>query len=173
MPFINGSTHEPYIKEEDDSDASDEEVYNRRFAKQRQEEERQFVEAERKWVNRERSKSGGGLIGRRPGNDPRTTTPRDEHRTSWRAKRPGGRRQGGEHQEAPILPRSFQLGPQSHAGSGWPRRQARWRLDRRAEEDDERRRQYEMDQARGAADSFLDRELSRPDNHASAAPRAL
>lgn len=61
VSFVNGgaiSGTQVYIDHEDeDTDASDEELERRRQAKRKEEEEKQFLDQERRWLNRERSRT--------------------------------------------------------------------------------------------------------------------
>jgi hypothetical protein len=59
---VNGTTQQPLLyvtaEEEDESDASDEELERRRREKKEAEQEKHYLDMERKWLNRERSKTG-------------------------------------------------------------------------------------------------------------------
>ncbi|KAL9057234.1 MAG: hypothetical protein Q9162_002438 [Coniocarpon cinnabarinum] len=60
VTFVNGATMNGvsnFTKEEEESDASDEELERRRQAKQNSELEKQFLDAERKLMNKERSRT--------------------------------------------------------------------------------------------------------------------
>ncbi|KAJ5787096.1 hypothetical protein N7457_002086 [Penicillium paradoxum] len=59
VSFVNGgSLNGAYVKSEDeDSDASDDEIERRRKARHEAEEEKQFSDQERRWLNRERSRT--------------------------------------------------------------------------------------------------------------------
>lgn len=61
VSFVNGGSmngSQVYIdREYEDSDASDEEIERRRRAKQESEQEKQFLDQERRWLNRERSRT--------------------------------------------------------------------------------------------------------------------
>ncbi len=56
VAFVNGGMNGDHGDDED-TDASDEEVHRRELAEQAAEEEKQYLEAERKWVNRERQRA--------------------------------------------------------------------------------------------------------------------
>jgi hypothetical protein len=61
VSFVNGGAingSQVYIdREDEDSDASDEELERRRQAKRNAEQEKQFLDQERRWLNRERSRT--------------------------------------------------------------------------------------------------------------------
>ncbi|RPB09068.1 hypothetical protein P167DRAFT_527876 [Morchella conica CCBAS932] len=59
VAFVNGNHPNGYLysKEEEDSDASDEELERRRKAKKAADAEKNFLDHERRWLNRERSRT--------------------------------------------------------------------------------------------------------------------
>ena len=60
MSFVNGGTTNgglAYNRDDDDDPASDEELERRRIAKQNAETEKQYLDAERRWLNREKSRT--------------------------------------------------------------------------------------------------------------------
>ncbi|KAJ5765066.1 hypothetical protein N7520_004625 [Penicillium odoratum] len=58
VSFVNGTNGQAYgSREDEDSDASDEELERRRQAKREADQEKQFLDQERRWLNRERSRT--------------------------------------------------------------------------------------------------------------------
>ncbi|KAG0130141.1 hypothetical protein HOY82DRAFT_504948 [Tuber indicum] len=58
VAFVNGGANGlSYSKEEEDSDASDEELEKRRKAKKKADQEKTFLDHERRWLNRERART--------------------------------------------------------------------------------------------------------------------
>lgn len=168
VEFVNGGTtngHAP-LPEEDDTDASDDELYNRVLEKKKAEDEKLYLEAERKWVNRERQRAAA----------------LERERERERAETEGFSRRREEQLEREKnwddereAARKNHLYYRDHAT--WIRRRAAERneeaardeMDRRAEEDERRRAEADMEQARGMADSFLERQAEEMTSRPSAA----
>ncbi|KAB5513089.1 hypothetical protein GE09DRAFT_1295325 [Coniochaeta sp. 2T2.1] len=171
IDFVNGGTTNGYSipREDEDTDASDEELNRRTLAKQKADEEKIYVEAERKWVNRERQRAAA--------------LEREKERDKSEADSFGRRREEQLEREKnwddeKEASRKTHLYYRDHAA--WIRKraierseeEARDEMDRRAEEDEQRRHDAEMEQARGMADSFLERQAREMDRRAPAAPAA-
>lgn len=173
IDFVNGGTTNGYsTREEDDTDASDEELNRRTIARQKADEEKIYLEAERKWVNRERQRAAA--------------LEREKERDKAEADSFGRRREEQLEREKnwddeKEASRKNHLYYRDHAG--WVRKramdrseeEARDEMDRRAEEDERRRHDVEMEQARGMADSFLERQAQEMDRRpaAPAAPQKV
>lgn len=173
IEFVNGGTTNGYsTKEEDDTDASDEELNRRTIAKQKADEDKVYLEAERKWVNRERQRAAA--------------LERENERDKAEEDSFGRRREEQLEREKnwddeKEASRKNHLYYRDHAA--WVRKraidraeeEARDEMDRRAEEDEQRRHQTEMEQARGMADSFLERQAQEMDRRptAPAAPQKV
>lgn len=157
VAFVNGGTVNGDMQGRDDdgSDASDDELYQREQSKQRAEEDKQYLEAERKWVNRERQRAAA----------------LDRERDRDRAEEEGVSRRQEEQFEREKnwddekeSTRKAHMYYRDHAA--WARKRAQERAeeeardeaDRRAEEDERRRQEVEMEQARDMADSFLSKQ---------------
>ncbi|KAK3940276.1 RNA-binding protein 25 [Diplogelasinospora grovesii] len=173
MEFVNGGTTNghSHFREEDDTDASDEELYERERSKQRAEDEKVYLEAERKWVNRERQRAAA----------------LDREREREKAETEGFARRKEEQLEREKswddereATRKGHLYYRDHAQ--WVRNRTREKqdeehkdeMDRRAEEEERRKQEAEMEQARGMADSFLERQAQEMERRPAetAAPAA-
>ncbi|AEO66563.1 uncharacterized protein THITE_2114714 [Thermothielavioides terrestris NRRL 8126] len=171
VDFVNGgSTNGHQFRDDDDTDADDEELYERELAKQRAEDEKLYLEAERKWVNRERQRAAA----------------LDRERERERAEKEGFARRREEQLERDKTwdddreaSRKGHLYYRDHGQ--WIRERTAFRaaeaardeMDRRAEEEELRRAEAEMEQARDMADSFLERQAEEMERRpAAAAPAA-
>ncbi|KAK0636546.1 hypothetical protein B0T17DRAFT_503985 [Bombardia bombarda] len=172
VDFVNGGTtngHSSHFREEDDTDASDDELYGRELAKQKAEEEKTYLEAERKWVNRERAR----------------TAALERETEREKAEKDGFARRRDEQLEKEKnwddereASRKNHLYYRDHAH--WVKKRtaerdeeaARDDADRRAEVDERRKAEAEMEQARGMADSFLERQAEEMERQPAAAPAA-
>lgn len=174
VEFVNGgstSGQAPQFRDDDDdTDADDEELYERELAKQRAEEEKIYLEAERKWVNRERQR----------------TAALERERERERAETEGFARRREEQLERDKswdddreASRKGHLYYRDHGQ--WIRERTAFRaaeasrdeVDRRAEEEEIRKTEAEMEHARDMADSFLERQAQEMERQpAAAAPAA-
>jgi hypothetical protein len=161
LDFVNGGTNGHLHREEEESEASDEELHRKELAKQKAEDDRLYSEAERKWLNRERQKMAA--LNREKERDRAQADGFDQRRAdqidfekNWDDERESTRKRLPYYSD--------------HAG--WVRRRTQEReeekvrdqADRAAEAEERRREAADMDRARGMADSFLDqhaRELER------------
>jgi hypothetical protein len=173
VEFVNGGvTNGHQFREEDDTDADDEELHERELAKQRAEDEKLYLEAERKWVNRERQR----------------TAALDRERERDKAETEGFARRREEQLERDKnwdddreASRKGHLYYRDHGQ--WIRERTAFRaaeaardeMDRRAEEDELRRAEAEIEHARDMADSFLERQAEEMERQpaAPAAPQKV
>jgi len=173
VEFVNGgTTNGQRIWDNDDTDADDDELYNRELAKQRAEDEKLYIEAERKWVNRERQRAAA----------------LDRERERERSETDGFARRREEQLERDKnwdddreASRKGHLYYRDHGQ--WIRERTAFRaaeaardeMDRRAEEDERRRAEAEMEQAKDMADSFLERQAEEMERQpaAPAAPQRV
>ncbi|KAL2200813.1 HAUS augmin-like complex subunit 6 N-terminus-domain-containing protein [Corynascus similis CBS 632.67] len=173
VEFVNGgTTNGQHIWDNDDTDADDDELYNRELAKQRAEDEKLYIEAERKWVNRERQRAAA----------------LDRERERERSETDGFSRRREEQLERDKnwdddreASRKGHLYYRDHGQ--WIRERTAFRaaeaardeMDRRAEEDERRRAEAEMEQAKDMADSFLERQAEEMERQpaAPAAPQRV
>ncbi|KAK4238554.1 HAUS augmin-like complex subunit 6 N-terminus-domain-containing protein [Achaetomium macrosporum] len=173
VEFVNGGVTNGYqFRDDDDTDADDEELYERELAKQRAEDEKLYLEAERKWVNRERQR----------------TAALEREREREKAETEGFARRREEQLERDKnwdddreASRKGHLYYRDHGQ--WIRERTAFRaaeaardeMDRRAEEDELRRAEAEMEHARDMADSFLERQAEEMERRpaAPAAPQKV
>lgn len=172
--FVNGTANgqAPQWPDDDDTDADDEELYERELAKQRAEEEKLYLEAERKWVNRERQR----------------TAALEREREREKAETEGYARRREEQLERDKswdddreAARKGHLYYRDHGQ--WIRERTAFRaaeaardeMDRHAEEEELRRAEAELEQARDMADSFLERQAQEMESKpaAPAAPQRV
>ncbi|KAK1768145.1 hypothetical protein QBC33DRAFT_536363 [Phialemonium atrogriseum] len=158
VEFVNGGSTNGYPntnQEEDDTDASDEELHRRDMSRQKADEDKLYLEAERKWVNRERQRAAA--LDREKGRE-KSETESFGRRKEEQLDR---ERNWDDDREATL---AHHLYYRDHAA--WARKRAadkadeisRDEVDKRAEEDERRKAEAEMEQARGMADSFLERQ---------------
>jgi hypothetical protein len=173
VEFVNGgTTNGQQFRDDDDTDADDEELYERELAKQRAEDEKVYLEAERKWVNRERQRAAA----------------LDREREREKSETDGFARRREEQLERDKnwdddreASRKAHLYYRDHGQ--WIRERTAFRaaeaardeMDRRAEEDERRRAEAEMEHARDMADSFLERQAEEMERQpaAPAAPQRV
>lgn len=164
MAFVNGSNGD--TREDEDTDASDEELHQRTLSKQKAEDEKLYLEAERKWVNRERQRAAA--LDR----EMERETAEDE--SLARRKEEQLEREKAWDDEKEIS-RKAHLYYRDRAA--WARTRARDRADeeardeadRRAEESERRREAADMEQARDMADSFLNQQAQEMEQKQAAA----
>lgn len=174
VDFVNGGITNGHsmFKEEDDTDASDDELYRREVSKQKEGEEKQYLEAERKWVNRERQKMAAWdrETEREKAETDSFERRRDEqleHEKSWDDEREASRRTHPYYRDHAAWLRKRQADRTEEA--------ARDEMDRRAEEEERRRAEADLEHARGMADSFLERQAEEMERRpeAPAAPQRV
>lgn len=167
MAFVNGSNGD--AREDEGTDTSDEELYQRTLAKQKAEDEKLYLEAERKWVNRERQRAAA--LDR----EMERETAEDESLTRRKEEQLEREKAWDDEKE---FSRKSHLYYRDRAA--WARTRARDRADeeardeadRRAEESERRREAADMEQARDMADSFLNQQAQEMEQkqEAAAAP---
>ena len=172
VDFVNGGTTNGQQFHDDDTDADDDELYGRELSKQRAEDDKVYLEAERKWVNRERQRAAA----------------LDREQEREKSETEGfGRRKDEQLERDKNWDDDREASRKGHLyyrdHGQWIRERTAFRaaeaardeMDRRAEEDEHRRAQAEMEHAKDMADSFLDRqaeEMERQPAAAAAAPAA-
>lgn len=158
ISFINGGTTNgklAYNRDDDDDPASDEELERRRVAKQNAETEKLYLDAERRWLNRERSRTAA--------------LERERERDDTDANQLAKAREK-TIQELKNFDDDVEVSRKSRDyyadRSLWMRNRAAFRareiaaddIDRQAEEQERVKEEAEREQARGMADSFLERQ---------------
>ncbi|KAI1825930.1 hypothetical protein F4861DRAFT_499484 [Xylaria intraflava] len=142
-------------KEDDDDPASDEELERRRIAKQKLEAEKAYLDAERRWLNREKSRTAA--LEREKGRD----ITDEENAASKREEAFRWLQNFDDDAEAARKKESYYKDR-----SAWMRDRAAFRgreiaadeADRQAEEQERIKEEAERELARGMADSFLERQ---------------
>ncbi|KAI1209589.1 uncharacterized protein F4807DRAFT_427264 [Annulohypoxylon truncatum] len=158
ISFVNGGTTNgslAYNREDENDSASDDELERRRVAKQNAETEKLYLDAERRWLNREKSRTAA--------------LEREKERDESDAKDFAKNRDK-------ILQRLKHFDDDAEASrktedyykdrSAWIRNRTAFRAreiaaddaDRQAEEQERIKEEAEREQARGMADSFLERQ---------------
>ena len=154
VSFVNG-TNDWMNHEDEDSDASDEELEQRRIAKKQAEQEKQYLDQERRWLNRERSRTAA--IEREQARDKEEDSRREVEKEALAKKY----REWDDTLEAR---RGVELYYADR--SLWLRNRAVFRAreiaiddaDRAAEDRERAREDHQQYQARGMADDFLNRQ---------------
>ncbi|KAI1740806.1 hypothetical protein F4680DRAFT_417857 [Xylaria scruposa] len=156
--FVNGGITNgavTYNREDDDDPASDEELERRRIAKQKSEAEKAYLDAERRWLNREKSRTAA--LEREKGRD----VTDEENAAAKREEAFRWLQNFDDDAEAARKKEEYYKDR-----SAWMRERAAKRgrevaadeADRQAEEQDRVKEEAEREHARGMADSFLERQ---------------
>ncbi len=153
---VNGAAAAGWINREDeDSDASDEELEKRKKERKEAELEKLYLDQERRWLNRERSRTAA--VEREKARDKEVAAQQEQEREAMakRLRDWNDDLEAGRKTEEYYLDRSM-----------WIRNRAIFRSreaelderDREAEEREKTRDMEKREQARGMADSFLERQ---------------
>ena len=164
---INGASAGWINRDDEDSDASDEELERRRKEKKDAELEKLYLDQERRWLNRERSRTAA--VEREKARDKDEAAQREAEKKAV-AKR---LRDWNDDIEASRKVEEYYLDR-----SLWIRNRTAFRnreanlddIDRSAEDREKAREQQQQDQARGMADDFLARQAIEMESK-SLAPR--
>ncbi|KAI0484834.1 hypothetical protein GGR56DRAFT_615732 [Xylariaceae sp. FL0804] len=170
VSFVNGGTTNgglTYNRDDDGDPASDEELEKRRQAKKDAEDEKHYLDAERRWLNREKSRAAA--------------LEREKDRDNTDAKSAAAKRDD-------MLHRLKHFDDDAEASrkkeeyykdrSAWIRNRAAFRAreiaaddtDRQAEERERVKIEDEREQARGMADSFLERQAQEMEQRPTSRP---
>ncbi|MCJ1341344.1 hypothetical protein MMC09_006640 [Bachmanniomyces sp. S44760] len=165
---INGASGGGWInKEDEDSDASDEEIERRRNEKKEAELEKMYLDQERRWLNREKSRTAA--VEREKLRDKREQGERDVEKEAVASRL----REWNDDVEASRRVEEYYLDR-----SLWIRNRAAFRsreanlddLDRAAEEREKARTTAQREAARGMADDFLNRQAMELDTKSASQP---
>ena len=171
VSFVNSNGDAPRYqtsREEEDTDASDEELERRRQARKAAEQDKAFLDHERRWLNRERSRAAALERERkRDAEDEGGVALRRERALKTLAEWDDDAEQARKADEY------------YRDRSGWARSRAAFRererdaddADRAAEDRERRREADRREQARGMADSFLERQAEELGARAAARER--
>jgi hypothetical protein len=162
VKFVNGSgingnaSGEVWINREDEDDsASDEELERRRISKKEAELEKQYLDQERRWLNRERSRTAAVNREKEREDEDEAKEKKERDRMAARLRDWDDDLEASRKTEEYYADRSM-----------WTRNRALFKSkesaaderDRIAEQKEQRRESVAKEQARGMADSFLDRQ---------------
>ncbi|KAF3768135.1 hypothetical protein M406DRAFT_80617 [Cryphonectria parasitica EP155] len=167
VAFVNGVNGD--MRDGEDTDASDEELHQRELSRQKAEDDKLYLEAERKWVNRERQRAAAL--------ERETDREKAEDDGLARRKEEQFEREKNWDDEKEASRKSH---PYYRDRAGWARKRAQDRgeeegrdeADRRAEESQRRREAAEMEQARDMADSFLNQQAQEMEQRQAATAAA-
>lgn len=167
VSFVNGEFG--INRAEEDSDASDDGLNRRHQKAQATEEEKAYMDAERKWANRERSRQSA--LDREQDREKqeaefeqRKKDEQLEREKSWDDEREASRKSHPFYRDHGtwVRKRGVDRGDEESKDDA----------DRRAEHDENRREQAQMEKARGMADSFLDQQAEEMDRREAATAAA-
>ncbi|MCJ1313114.1 hypothetical protein MMC25_006791 [Agyrium rufum] len=165
---LNGAGGGWINREDEDSEASDEELEKRRTQKRDDELEKQFLDQERRWLNRERSRTAAVEREKMRDKDEAARLAVEKEAVAKRLREWNDEIEASRKSEEYYLDRSL-----------WLRNRTAFRareanlddMDRANEERDKAREQELQDQARGMADDFLARQAAELDSKSLATPR--
>lgn len=175
ISFVNGGVSNADLsihREDEESEADDEELYQRQLNRKKADDDKRYQDAEHKWFNRERARQAALERERdreiqEEESAERRKAEHLERDKAWDDEREASRKSHPYYRDHASWSRKRQGDRAEEA--------ARDEHDRKAEEDERRREAAEMEQARGMADSFLDRqaqEMEQRQQTAAAAPAA-
>ncbi|KAI0379194.1 hypothetical protein F5Y04DRAFT_259960 [Hypomontagnella monticulosa] len=158
VSFVNGGTTNgglAYNRDDDDDSASDEELERRRVAKQNAETEKLYLDAERRWLNREKSRTAALEREKERDESDAKDFAKNRDKMLQRLKHFDDDAEASRKTEEYYKDRS-----------AWIRNRTAFRAreiaadetDRQAEEQERLKEEAEREQARGMADSFLERQ---------------
>ena len=171
VKFINGSgingaaSGDVWInREEEDDSASDDELERRRNAKKEQEQEKLYLDHERRWLNRERSRTAAVNREKEREDEDAANVNAEKQKMAQRLAAWDDDLEASRKTDEYYADRSM-----------WIRNRAVFRAresaaddrDRIAEQKERQRDQADKEQARGMADSFLDRQAEELESRAS------
>lgn len=165
--FVNGAHGDS--RDDENTDVSDDELYQRELSKQKAEDDKLYLEAERKWVNRERQRAAAL--------ERETEREKAEEDSLARRKEEQLEREKNWDDEKEASRKSH---PYYRDHASWARKRAQERADeearddadRRAEESERRREAAEMEQAKDMADSFLNQQAEEMEQRQAATAAA-
>lgn len=161
VSFVNGTSSNGWIdREDEDSDADDDELENRKQTKKLEEQEKEYLNQERKWLNREKSRTAA--IEREKTRD------QEENEKRGSLKEREAKRLSAFNDEEESSRKQLEYYKDR---SQWVRSRANIRSreshlddqDRADEERDKARDRRQQDEARGMADDFLNRQAMELD----------
>jgi len=171
VKFVNGSgingaaAGSVYIdREDEDSDASDEELERRRTAKREAENEKQYLDHERRWLNRERARTAAVQREREREDEDETHLTAAKEEMALRLKNWDDDAEAARKVELYYTDRSMWIRNRMIFRA---REQLADEHDRQKEQKEREREMADKEQARGLADSFLDRQAEELESRSS------
>ena len=171
VSFVNGTgLNGEYINREDeDTDATDEELEQRRKQKKEAEQEKIYLDQERRWLNRERSRNAAVEREKNRDKDEERMLSTDKEAAAKRLRDFNDDAEAKRNVEEYYADRSL-----------WIRNRAAYRtreahlddLDRTAEDRERARERHAQNQARGMADDFLNQQALELESRAAATAAA-
>lgn len=162
---INGSGGDIYFNREDeDSDASDEELERRRKLKKEAELEKQYLDQERRWLNRERSRTAAVQREKEREDEDAANADVLKQKMATRLKEWDDDAEAIRKTDPYYVDRSLWL---RNRAVYVQREAAADERDRIMEQHERRRESSDKEQARGLADSFLDRQAEELETRSS------
>ncbi|KAA8564207.1 hypothetical protein MFRU_065g00040 [Monilinia fructicola] len=171
VKFVNGSGINGassgdfyYNREDDDSDASDEELERRRKSKKEAELEKQYLDQERRWLNREKSRTAAVQREKEREEEDAANADVLKQKMAARLKEWDDDAEAARKTDPYYVDRSLWL---RNRAVFIAREAAADERDRIAEQHERRRETSDREQARGLADSFLDRQAEELESRSS------
>lgn len=170
--FVNGGTANGDVvvnREDDDTDASDEELWRREVNKKAAEEDKLFLEQERRWVNRERSRAAALEREKEREAAEQEKERKSKETLAIRFRDWDDDREASRKSELYYRDRSAWIRERDVFRA---REAAQDEADRRAEAAEKAKEEAEREQAKGLADSFLERQAIEMQQREAAAVSA-
>ncbi|KAG6007249.1 hypothetical protein E4U43_000341 [Claviceps pusilla] len=169
VSFLNVNGEFGLNRAEEESDASDEEIHRRHVRDQEADDEKAYTDAERKWANRERSRQSAldreqDREKQEAESEQRKKDEQLEREKSWNDEREASRKSHLYYRDHGTWARK--------RGMDRADEESKDDADRRAENEERRREQAQMEKARGMADSFLDQQAEEMDRREAATAAA-
>lgn len=163
VAFVNGNGDS---RDGDETDASDEEIYQREVARQKAEDDKLYLEAERKWVNRERQRAAA--LERETEREKAEEDSLNQRKEEQLAREKNWDDEKEASRRAHLYYRDHAAFTRTRARDRADE-EARDEADRRAEQSERRKEEAEMEQARDMANSFLDQQAQEMQQRQEAA----
>lgn len=171
VTFINGSGTNGAAgdivwinREEEDDSASDSELENRRIAKKHAEQEKIYLDQERRWLNRERSRTAAVQREKEREDDDAANVNTEKEKVARRLAEYDDDQESSRKADEYYSDRSMWIRTRA---SFRARESAADERDREAEKREQQRDLADKEQARGLADSFLERQAEEMESRPS------
>jgi hypothetical protein len=171
VTFVNGSgtngaagDHVWINRVDEDDSASDSELENRRISKKQAEQEKQYLDQERRWLNRERSRTAAVQREKEREDDDAANVNSEKEKIARRLADYDDDQESSRKTDEYYSDRSMWI--RTRAGFR-AREAAADERDREAEKREQQRDLADREQARGMADSFLERQAEEMESRPS------